>query len=76
MSYQTVIRDQGNELVTNQETGMQINILQGSADGTAVYIETQTPTTISFNCTSTFSLIALFKSITYFGASNFTKARQ
>jgi hypothetical protein len=45
MSYQAVIRDNSNALVTNQVVGMQISILQGSANGTAVYVETQTPTT-------------------------------
>lgn len=45
MSYQAVIRDASNELVTNQEVGMQISILQGSATGTAVYVETQTKQT-------------------------------
>lgn len=45
MSYQAVIRDSGDTLVTNQSVGMQISILQGSAGGTAVYVETQTPTT-------------------------------
>jgi len=45
MSYQAVVRDNSNTLVTNTSVGMQISILQGSASGTAVYIETQTPTT-------------------------------
>ena len=45
MSYQAVIRNSSNQLVTNQAVGMQISILQGSASGTAVYVETQTPTT-------------------------------
>lgn len=45
MSYQAVIRDAGNVLVSNQAVGMQISVLQGSASGTAAYIETQTPTT-------------------------------
>ena len=44
MSYQAVIRDAGNALVTSQAIGIQISILQGSATGTAVYVETQTPT--------------------------------
>lgn len=44
MSYQSVIRDVSQALVTNQAVGMQISILQGSASGTAVYIETQQPT--------------------------------
>jgi hypothetical protein len=41
MSYQAVIRGANNALVINQQIGMQISILQGS---TAVYEETQTPT--------------------------------
>src|SRR5690554_7361882 len=45
MSYQAVIRDAGNSLVDNQGVGMQISILKGSASGTAVYVETQNPTT-------------------------------
>ena len=45
MSYQAVVRDAGNALVTDQAVGMQISILQGSASGTAVYVETQTPNT-------------------------------
>ena len=45
MSYQAVVRDASDNLVTNQSVGMQISILQGSAGGTAVYVETQTPTT-------------------------------
>lgn len=44
MSYQSVVRDAGNALVTNQSVGMQLSILQGSVTGTAVYVETQTPT--------------------------------
>jgi Protein of unknown function (DUF1566) len=44
MSYQAVIRNSSDELVVNTEVGMQISVLQGSASGTAVYVETQTPT--------------------------------
>lgn len=43
MSYQAVIRDAVNVLVTNQLVGMRISILDGSAS--EVYIETQLPTT-------------------------------
>jgi len=43
MSYQAVIRNNNNQLVTSQSIGMQISILQGSASGTVVYVETQTP---------------------------------
>jgi hypothetical protein len=45
MSYQAVLRDASNTLLTNQEVGMQISILQSTITGTAVYIETQTATT-------------------------------
>jgi len=44
-SYQAVVRDAGNKLLTNKNVGMQISILQGTATGTAVYTETQTATT-------------------------------
>src|SRR5690606_24356432 len=44
MSYQAVVRDGSNALVTSSAVGMQRSILQGSASGTAVYVETQTPT--------------------------------
>ena len=45
MSYQAVIRTSVNELVTSKTVGMRLSILQGSANGSAVYVETQTPTT-------------------------------
>jgi hypothetical protein len=45
MSYQAVIRNASNALVTNQNVGMRISILQGSAFGTAVYVELQGATT-------------------------------
>lgn len=45
MSYQAVIRDASGNLVVSTSIGMEISILQGSASGTAVYVETQTPTT-------------------------------
>ncbi|MCF8296668.1 MAG: PKD domain-containing protein [Saprospiraceae bacterium] len=45
MSFQAVIRNTNNQLVTNQTVGMQISILQASVTGTVVYIETQTTTT-------------------------------
>ena len=45
MSYQAVIRNTSNALVTSSAVGMQISILQGSSTGTPVYVETQTPTT-------------------------------
>jgi len=45
MSYQAVIRDNSNALVTTTPVGMKISVLQGSATGTVVYAETQTPST-------------------------------
>ena len=45
MSYQAVIRNNSNTLITSTPVGMQISILQGSASGTAVYVETQMPIT-------------------------------
>ena len=45
MSYQAVIRNSSDALVSNTQISMQISILQGSAGGALVYSETQTPTT-------------------------------
>ena len=45
MTYQSVIRNSSTVLITSTMVGMQISILQGSANGTPVYVETQTPTT-------------------------------
>jgi len=47
MSYQAVIRNGNNSLVTSAPVGMKISILQGSSNGTAVYVETQSETTNS-----------------------------
>ncbi len=44
-SYQSVIRNAGNQLVANQTVGIKISILQGSATGSAVYAETHSPLT-------------------------------
>lgn len=45
LSYQAVIRNASNQLLVNQNVGMRISILQGSASGTPVYVETQTVST-------------------------------
>ncbi len=45
MSYQAVVRDARNRLVATTRVGMQISILQGSADGNTIYSEVQTPVT-------------------------------
>lgn len=45
LTYQAVVRNSSNVLVMSTNIGMRISILQGSGSGTAVYVETQTPTT-------------------------------
>jgi hypothetical protein len=45
MSYQAVIRNSSDQLVTNTNIGMQISILQDSNTGTAVYVERHYPST-------------------------------
>jgi hypothetical protein len=47
MSFQAVIRNASNVLVSNHSIGMKISILQSSTTGTPVYVETQTPTSNS-----------------------------
>ena len=45
ISYQAMVRNSSNALVTNQAIGLKVSILQTSATGTVVYAETHTPTT-------------------------------
>lgn len=45
MSFQAVIRDGSDNLVTNQNIGMRMSIVQDSVNGSAVYVETHSPTT-------------------------------
>ncbi|MFZ4543029.1 MAG: hypothetical protein ACOYOA_03195 [Saprospiraceae bacterium] len=45
ISYQAIVRNASNALVTSTSIGMQISILQGSATDTTVYVEKQNPTT-------------------------------
>ena len=47
ISYQAVVRNAGNTLITNQTVRMRVSILKSSATGTAVYVETHTPQTNS-----------------------------
>ena len=44
-TYQAVVRNASNSLVANAQVGVRVSILQGSASGSAVYVETQTVTT-------------------------------
>jgi hypothetical protein len=45
ISYQAVVRNASNELITEAGVGMQISILKDGATGTAVYVERHFPTT-------------------------------
>lgn len=45
MSYQAVIRDNSNHLVTNQQIGLRISVLQGSESGLVLFSETLSPST-------------------------------
>lgn len=65
LSYQAVVRNTNGALVKNKQLGMQISILQGSASGTIVYTETQTPTT---NANGLFSIEIGIE--TYFNSIN------
>ncbi|WP_317207775.1 hypothetical protein [Chryseobacterium sp. MEBOG06] len=47
MSYQAIIRNSSNQLVSNQNVGMRFSILKGSTTGAVVYSETQTQPTNS-----------------------------
>ena len=46
--YQAVARETSGDVIADQAVGMQISILQGSTSGTAVYVETFSPTTNEF----------------------------
>ena len=45
MTFQAVVRNASDALVSNSNVGMRLSILQGSASGTAIYVENHTPTT-------------------------------
>jgi len=45
LSYQAVVRDNSDNIMSSQSIGMQLSILEGGANGNAIYVETQTPTT-------------------------------
>ena len=44
-TYQAVVRNSSNALVTNTQVGVRVNVLQGSASGNVVYSETHVATT-------------------------------
>jgi uncharacterized protein (TIGR02145 family) len=45
MSYQSVLRNSSNVLLANTQVRIKISVLQGTASGTALYVETQLATT-------------------------------
>lgn len=45
MSYQSIVRNASGSLITNSAIGMQVSILEGSASGNTVYVETLSGTT-------------------------------
>jgi len=47
MSYQAVIRNSSNQLVTNQPVGMKISILKGEPAGTVVFVEIYNPNPVT-----------------------------
>ena len=55
MNYQAVVRNSSFNIVANKAVGMKISILQTTSTGTAVYVETQTPTT-NINGLATFEI--------------------
>lgn len=78
MSYQAVVRDGSDALVTSSTIGMQISILEGSSTGTAVYVETQNPTTnanglVSFEIGSGSVVSGDFSAINWSSNSYFIK---
>ena len=48
INYQALIRDASGLVVANQNVGIQLSLLQGSASGSAIYKETFSPTTNDF----------------------------
>lgn len=50
--YQAVVRDTNGEVIKNTTVGVQISILQGSENGTPVYMESFTPITNDFGLMS------------------------
>jgi len=55
MSYQAVLRNAANTLISNAPVAIRVSILQGSATGTAVYVERHTLTT-NLNGLATFEI--------------------
>ncbi len=68
-NYQSVIRNSDGGLVTNQQVGIQITILQGSSSGMVVYSESHTPLT-NANGLATINIGEGTPSVGVFGSIN------
>lgn len=78
MSYQAVIRNNANTLITSTAVGMKISVLQGTSTGTVVYSETQTLNTnanglVSLEIGSGTPLIGTFAGINWANGPYFIK---
>ncbi len=78
VSFQAIIRDGQNNLVTLRQIGMKISILQDSPNGNIVYTETQTPTTninglVSFEIGTGVQVLGNFESIDWANGPYFIK---
>jgi uncharacterized protein (TIGR02145 family) len=78
VNYQMVVRDASGELVNESAVGVQISILQGASDGSAVYVETHAPTTnvnglVSFEVGSGTPVLNTFADIDWAGGPYFLK---
>jgi len=45
ISYQAIVRNSSDQILANQNVGIQISLLEGATNGNAIYVETQNPTT-------------------------------
>ena len=78
VSFQAIIRDGQNNLVTLRQIGMKISILQDSPNGNIAYAETQTPTTninglVSFEIGTGIQVLGNFESINWANGPYFIK---
>lgn len=76
--YQTVVRNNAGELITNQVVSFQIGLLQDSINGTLVYSETHSDTTnqigmVSFNVGNGTIITGIFEEISWGTSSYFLK---
>ena len=78
ISYQAVVRNSNGDLINNQSIGMQVSVLQGSASGAVIYVETQMPTSntsglVSIEIGTGFVVSGTFLSIDWGSDSYFMK---